>query len=93
MVMFLYRPEYYNLDQNAEGESTKGVAEVIIAKHRNGPTGAVPLRFNKNFGRFYDAAGLYDEIQEMANSYKTVPSRGNFMQDEEQKGSENFDIF
>ncbi len=93
MVMFLYRPEYYNLDQNAEGESTKGVAEVIIAKHRNGPTGAVPLRFNKNFGRFYDAAGLYDEIQEMTNSYKTVPSRGNFMQDEEQKGSENFDIF
>jgi replicative DNA helicase len=92
MVMFLYRPEYYNLNEGQDGASLKGVAELIIAKHRNGPTGSVNLRFNKNFGRFYDAGGLYEEMQEFSN-YKTLPSKGNFMRDEEGKNNENFDIF
>ncbi len=91
MVMFLYRPEYYNLNEGADGASLKGVAELIIAKHRNGPTGSVNLRFNKAFGKFYDAGGLFEEMQEFSN-YKTLPSKGNFMQDDE-KGGENFDIF
>ncbi len=92
MVMFLYRPEYYNLNEGQDGQQLKGTAEVIIAKHRNGPTGNVPLRFNKNFGRFYDATGLYEEMQEFSN-FKTVPSKGNFMQDEESKGPDNFDVW
>lgn len=92
MVMFLYRPEYYNMNEGNDGASLKGVAEVIIAKHRNGPTGSVELRFNKNFGRFYDAGGLFEEMQEFS-SYKTLPSKGNFMKDDESKGTENFDIF
>ncbi|MFN8259980.1 MAG: replicative DNA helicase [Chitinophagales bacterium] len=92
MVMFLYRPEYYNMNEGQDGASLKGVAEVIIAKHRNGPVGSVELRFNKNFGRFYDAGGLFEEMQEF-NSYKTVPSKGNFMKDDEAKSSDNFDIF
>ncbi len=92
MVMFLYRPEYYNLNEGQDGASLKGVSEIIIAKHRNGPTGSVELRFNKNFGRFYDAGGLADEMQEF-NSYKTLPSKGNFMKDEDGKGAESFDIF
>jgi replicative DNA helicase len=92
MVMFLYRPEYYNMGDTADGVSQKGVAELIIAKHRNGPTGSVNLRFNKNYGRFYDAGGLMEEMQEMT-SYKTMPSKGNFMKDDEGKSSEPFDIF
>jgi replicative DNA helicase len=92
MVMFLYRPEYYNLNEGQDGASLKGVSEIIIAKHRNGPTGSVELRFNKNFGRFYDAGGLAEEMQEFSN-YKTLPSKGNFMKDEEGKSTENFDIF
>src|ERR1700760_1971721 len=39
MVLFLYRPEYYGLDQDEDGNPTQGVGEVIIAKHRNGETG------------------------------------------------------
>ncbi len=92
MVMFLQRPEYYNMIEGQDGASLKGVAEVIIAKHRNGPVGSVELRFNKNFGRFYDAGGLFEEMQEF-NSYKTVPSKGNFLKDDEAKSSDNFDIF
>ncbi|MCB0506858.1 MAG: replicative DNA helicase [Chitinophagales bacterium] len=92
MVMFLYRPEYYKLDEGQTGESLKGAAEVLIKKHRNGPVGDVPLRFNKSFGRFYDANGLYEEMQEYT-SFKTVPSKGNFMKDEENKNTDNFDVF
>ena len=92
MVMFLYRPEYYNLNEGLDGASLKGVSEIIIAKHRNGPTGSIELRFNKNFGRFYDAGGLYEEMKEFTD-YKTLPSKGNFMNDEDGKNTENFDIF
>ena len=45
MVMFLYRPEYYNINFDEEGMSTQGLAEVIIAKHRNGEIGTVKTRF------------------------------------------------
>lgn len=91
MVMFLYRPEYYNLTDGQDGTPVKGVAEVIISKHRNGPTGSVELRFNKNYGRFYDAGGLYDDFQEHNNSYKTVPSKGNFMNDDDNKEGGTFE--
>jgi replicative DNA helicase len=54
MVLFLYRPEYYGLTEDEEGRSTVGVGEVIIAKHRNGETGTVPLRFIGKFVKFAD---------------------------------------
>ncbi|MFT3902019.1 MAG: replicative DNA helicase [Niabella sp.] len=44
MVMFLYRPDYYDITQNAEGEDTKGLTEVKIAKHRNGSLDTVKLK-------------------------------------------------
>ncbi len=49
MVMFIYRDEYYHPDTEKPG-----IAEVIIAKHRNGPTGAVELGFMKEFTKFID---------------------------------------
>jgi replicative DNA helicase len=48
LVMMLYRPGYYDRD-NAD---LQGVAEVIIAKQRNGPTPIIPLRFEYHRGRF-----------------------------------------
>jgi len=54
MVLFLYRPEYYGLMEDEEGRSTVGVGEVIIAKHRNGETGIVPLRFVGKYVKFVD---------------------------------------
>jgi replicative DNA helicase len=44
MVMFLYRPEYYDVTTNADGENTKGLTEVKIAKHRNGTLETVKLK-------------------------------------------------
>lgn len=54
MVLFLYRPEYYGLTEDEEGRSTVGIGEVIIAKHRNGETGTVPLRFVGKYVKFMD---------------------------------------
>jgi replicative DNA helicase len=44
MVMFLYRPEYYDVTTSAEGENIKGLTEVKIAKHRNGVLDTVKLK-------------------------------------------------
>ncbi|MEX0994643.1 MAG: replicative DNA helicase [Balneolaceae bacterium] len=52
LVMFLYRPEYYGIKTTPEGHSTKGLAEVIVGKQRNGPTGAKRLFFVENYARF-----------------------------------------
>lgn len=51
MVLFIYRPEYYKID-DINGVSSKGVAELIIAKHRNGRLEDVNLKFVSNFARF-----------------------------------------
>jgi replicative DNA helicase len=54
MVIFLYRPEYYGFDQDEEGNSSRGVAEVIIAKHRNGATDTAKVRFIAQNAKFTD---------------------------------------
>jgi len=52
LVFFVYRDEYYN----AEESDQQGVAELILSKHRNGPTGIVKLSFLKRFAKFADLA-------------------------------------
>jgi replicative DNA helicase len=52
LVMFLYRPEYYLSDMEAQEQGLAGKAELIIGKQRNGPTGRVDLFFRKECTRF-----------------------------------------
>lgn len=47
-VIFIHRPEYYD----REDESKRGIAEVMLSKNRNGPTGDVTLRFTREYTRF-----------------------------------------
>jgi replicative DNA helicase len=54
MVMFIYRPEYYGITEFEDGSSTHGVAELHIAKHRNGSLDSVKLRFVHEFTKFKD---------------------------------------
>lgn len=54
MVLFIHRPEYYGITTDTEGNSLMGLAEIIIAKHRNGATGSVWLKFIKEFAKFVD---------------------------------------
>ncbi|MDP1852981.1 MAG: replicative DNA helicase [Candidatus Omnitrophota bacterium] len=55
VVVFLFREEYYN-----PTESNKGVAEIIIAKQRNGPVGSLNLTFLKEYTRFEDSARAFE---------------------------------
>ncbi|MBD3409849.1 MAG: replicative DNA helicase [Ignavibacteriales bacterium] len=52
VVLLIHRPEYYGVTVDKEGNSLEGVAEIIVAKHRNGPTGDVKLKFVKKYARF-----------------------------------------
>lgn len=52
IVSFIYRPEYYGILEDESGVSLKGVAEVIIAKHRHGALDTVKLRFIDQFAKF-----------------------------------------
>jgi replicative DNA helicase len=53
-VMFLYRPEYYGLETDKDGNPTKGICHIIIAKQRNGPTGTAILNFDMKHQKFGD---------------------------------------
>ena len=52
IVCFIYRPEYYGITEDEEGNSTVGTGEIIIAKHRNGSLENVRLRFIGHLARF-----------------------------------------
>ena len=54
IVAFIHRPEYYGINQDENGMPTAGMAELIIAKHRNGAVTDVKLRFLKDQARFAD---------------------------------------
>lgn len=54
VVMFVFRPEYYKLYKDAQGNDLRGLAEVIIAKNRNGGLGSCPLKFIPQFTKFVD---------------------------------------
>lgn len=69
MVMFIYRPEYYKIEEDEEGNSLKGLAQIIIAKHRNGALEDVNLRFVSHLAKFTD----YDDM-----AYAGSPFGGSF---------------
>ena len=52
MVCFIHRPEYYKIYTDEKGNDLHGMAEIIIAKHRNGAVGDVLLRFRAEYARF-----------------------------------------
>lgn len=54
LVLFIFRPEYYGIMEDENGNSLQGVTELIIAKHRNGPIGFVNLYTNEYCSKFTD---------------------------------------
>lgn len=54
LVAFIHRPEYYGLNVDEDGAPTQGMAEIIVAKHRNGAVDTIKLRFRKEQARFLD---------------------------------------
>ena len=54
MVIFIYRPEYYDITEDEQGRDMTGKGEIIIAKHRNGALDSVTLRFIGQFTKFVE---------------------------------------
>ena len=85
MVCFIHRPEYYKIYTDSSGRDLRGMAEIIIAKHRNGAVGDVLLSFKGQFTRFQDReADNYipipgEEISSTMNTSVTPPA--NFSSD------------
>lgn len=75
VVCFLYRPEYYGITTTAEGESTNGLAELIIGKQRNGPVGSTRMFFVKEYARFEKLTRVDDsrELSPGGNDYLGEP--------------------
>lgn len=69
IIMFVYRDEVYN-DESPD----KGMAEIIIGKHRNGPIGMFPLKFEGQYSRFVDKTSI--QKLEAPQQPETPPSNG-----------------
>lgn len=72
IVSFIYRPEYYKIDEwdDEEQTPTAGQAEFIIAKHRNGSLENIRLKFIGNLGKF-------DNLEEYGSTFDDLPSKMN----------------
>ena len=72
IVSFIYRPEYYKIDEwdDQEQTPTAGQAEFIIAKHRNGSLENIRLKFIGNLGKF-------DNLEEYGTTFDDLPSKMN----------------
>lgn len=72
IVSFLYRPEYYKIEEwdDEEASPTAGQAEIMIAKHRNGGIENIRLKFLGHLGKF-------DNLDEFSGSYDDLPSKMN----------------
>jgi len=74
-VLFVYRPEYYNIPETEEGMPTDGLAQLLIAKNRHGKTDTVNLKFIKEFATFEDDPGVF--TGDAPSGFVTLGSRMN----------------
>jgi len=61
-VLFIYRPEYYGLTLDEDGNNTEGLTELILAKNRNGSLGTTKLQRSSNFTNYRDFEGYNNEF-------------------------------
>lgn len=85
LVCMIHRPEYYGFENDDNGQSLKGIAEIIIAKHRNGAVDDVQLKFVKELAKFVNLDGDgngaftdgYTKSSRLNIENDETPSRGN----------------
>jgi replicative DNA helicase len=68
IVSFIYRPEYYQILEDEDGNSLKGIGEIIIAKHRNGSLETVRLKWDGQFAKFSNLDDqVFDQFGDVGN--------------------------
>ncbi len=82
IVTFIYRPEYYKIYEWDNGDDSRGQAEIIIAKHRNGSLKNIRLKFKAEFAKFSDLDYI-DDIDDTMSMISVSSSMN------EEKNSEN----
>ncbi len=91
IVIFLYRAEYYKILTDESGNSTLNTAEIIVAKHRNGPLDTVKAKFIGRYAKFadFDEFGKEDTFEanqgDNKSIYKKFSSKANDEVDVERK--------
>ena len=90
LVTFIFRPEYYGITQDEEGNDNEGLTEIIIRKHRNGSPGTVKLKFIKHFGKFTDWGYKDFGPVTFTDNSVTMPSKMNDMSPYEPDGDVPF---
>ncbi|MDR0699544.1 MAG: replicative DNA helicase [Tannerella sp.] len=73
MVCFIHRPEYYGIKEDSEGRDLRGLAEIIVAKHRNGAVGDIWLAFKHNFVKFENCNDPNNNSREFTSKMNNVP--------------------
>ncbi len=76
LVMFMYRPEYYDITANELGESNKGETHIRIAKHRNGQLETIKLKALLHIQKFIEEDGDFDASLPAGGSWKPVKDTG-----------------
>lgn len=70
IVSFLYRPQYYDIHDDGNGNSLNGLAQVIFAKHRNGRLDNAWLKFQPEYVKLLNVDTLRDELPSRNGNYK-----------------------
>ena len=77
MVCFIHRPEYYKITEDAQGNSLLGIAEIIVAKHRNGATADVQLKFKNTYAKFMNKDDMADDDNPFGSEFQIISSKMN----------------
>ncbi len=93
IISFINRPERMGITEDEDGNSTKGMAEIIIAKHRNGQTADVALKFVDSFARFeeLDLGGSISENPQVIHTFQSKINRDPDVLDAPKNTSNDFD--
>jgi replicative DNA helicase len=90
MVMFIHRPEYYGITEDSDGGDTRGMAELIIAKHRNGSIDTAKTRFIGQYTKFVDLDNL-DSHQDYSSPSAGIEPNNDFASNTRIQPSANWD--
>jgi replicative DNA helicase len=58
LVIFIHRPEKYDIYEDEQGNSLVGIADILLSKHRNGPIGDIQLKFKEESAKFVELDAL-----------------------------------
>ena len=75
IVGFLYRADYYGITEDAMGNNTKGITELILSKHRDGETGTILLQFVAKYQRFSNLNDTnFPEPVDDSDTFRALPA-------------------